>query len=51
MKTTKSKGVGWLERVARTAEKRNARRVLVEKPIGRNQLEDLDVDGRVRNGS
>jgi hypothetical protein len=29
------------------AEKRSAGRILVGKLIGRNHLEDLDVDGRV----
>jgi hypothetical protein len=34
-------------RVARMVDRRGPYRVLVERPEGKNHLEDLDVDGRM----
>jgi hypothetical protein len=43
----KSRGMRWAEHVARMQEKRNAYRILVEKPEGKIPLEDQDVGGRI----
>jgi hypothetical protein len=42
-----SSRMGWMGHVACIGVKGNAYRVLVGKPKGNNQLEDLDVDRRV----
>ena len=34
----------WAGQLARMAEKRNANRILVDRPEGKSQLEDLGVD-------
>jgi hypothetical protein len=36
----------WTGHVARTEEKRNVYRILVEKPEGNRPLEELDIGGR-----
>jgi hypothetical protein len=43
----KSRMMRWAGYVARMGEKRNAYRILVGKPEGKRQLEDLDIDGRI----
>ena len=43
----KWKMMRWVGHVARMREKRNIYRVLVWKPEGKNQLEDLGVDGNI----
>jgi len=40
-------GVRWLEHLEHTGEKINVYRVLVGKFEGKNNLEDLGVDGRI----
>jgi hypothetical protein len=48
----KSRRMRWEGHVARTREKRNTYRILVEKPEGKRPLEGLDIDGRITiNGS
>jgi hypothetical protein len=41
----KSRRIRWAGHVARMGEKRNAYRILVGKPEGRDHWEDQDVDG------
>jgi hypothetical protein len=41
----KSRRRRWARHVARMGEKRNACRILVGKPEGKNHWEDQDVDG------
>jgi hypothetical protein len=41
----KSRRMRWAGHVARMGEKRNAYRILVGKPEGKNQWEDQDVEG------
>jgi hypothetical protein len=44
----KSRRLRWSKHVACNRERRDAYRVLVGKPEGRNHLEDPGVDGRIR---
>jgi hypothetical protein len=44
---TKWKRMRWVGHVARMRGKRNMYRVLVGKPEGKNNLEDLGVDGNI----
>jgi hypothetical protein len=41
----KSRRVRWVEHVTRMREKRNAYRILVGKPDGKNHYQDQDVGG------
>jgi hypothetical protein len=43
----KSRGMKWAEHVARMDEMRNAYKILVRKPEGRDHLENTGVDGRI----
>jgi hypothetical protein len=43
----KSRRTRWTGHVARMGEMRNAFKILVGKPEGKNHLEDLGVDGRI----
>jgi hypothetical protein len=37
----------WMGNVACKGELRNAHKILVRKPEGKNQYEDLGIDGRI----
>jgi hypothetical protein len=41
-----SRRMRWAWHAARMGEKRNAYRILVEKPEGKRPLQDLDVEGK-----
>jgi hypothetical protein len=43
----KSRRMKWAGHVARMGDRKGAFRVLVGKPEGKNQLEDIGVDGRI----
>jgi hypothetical protein len=45
IKVLKSRRMRWVGHAARMGERRNAYRILVGKPEGKNHLEDQDVDG------
>jgi hypothetical protein len=42
-----SRGMRWAEHVTWIGEMRNAYKILVGKPEGRDHLEDLSVDGKI----
>jgi hypothetical protein len=43
----KSRKMRWTDHVSSMGERRGAHGILVEKPEGKNHLEDLDVDGKI----
>jgi hypothetical protein len=43
----KSRRIRWAGHVARMGERRGLYRALVEKPVGKSQLGDQGVDGRI----
>jgi hypothetical protein len=47
IRVIKSRRIRWVGHVARMREGRGAYRILVERPEGRNHLEDPGVDGRI----
>jgi hypothetical protein len=47
IRVIKSERMKWARHIARMGEVRNAYKMLVRKPEGRDHLEDLGMDGRI----